>query len=348
MRNQTPFNVATVADQRFFPGLWAMLISAAAHANDLSEVTFHVVDGGIAMDSWKKLEHALSKHPMPPRLVRHELDSSHLEGLPLRQGKSPLTYARLLFPKMFEFDQLLYLDSDLLVFKDITEIFQSVAPENAGSAALNADGSSLSFDLSDEICERFGKQPDDPYFNAGVMVMNLNYWRKNELAKKCFDFLSSHDPAYVDQTAINVVMNRQMALLDPSWNSLANRIDIDRLANSGFVIHYTSSKPWLLKQLHPTATLFEKFCADTGLQLDNRSPESSPKNQSAIFHFIRSKLYRCLGFANAIIGRTSKAEDYARVAEFWGNFFQDRKSRAIAHQNATEKIMATNFRPEWL
>lgn len=341
-------NVVTVANQKFFPGLWATLISAAAHASDLSEVTFHVVDGGIEPGSWKMLADALARHPMPPQLKRHELDPAQLEGLPLPPGRSPLAYARLLFPRMFEFEELFYLDSDLLIFCDITSIFKASLSDHAGAAVLNEDGDTLAFDLSAQSCQEAGKAPESHYFNTGVLLMRLNYWRQHRLAEKCFEFLSTNNPLYVDQTAINFVMNDRLVVLDSRWNRLANRISPSELVNPDFIVHYTSSKPWLVQQQHPSATLYVKFCSDTGLELKDRTPDSSPHNQHFIVQYGRSILYRILASVNSVVGKQTKAAEYSKAAGYWREHVGNRRRRKTEYSNSIEQINNTSYRPEWL
>jgi lipopolysaccharide biosynthesis glycosyltransferase len=59
------------------------------------------------------------------------------------------------------------------------------------------------------------------YFNSGVMIINLAYWRKNKVTKKTLNFLLAYPERIYnpDQDALNHVLNGNYYALDPKWNS---------------------------------------------------------------------------------------------------------------------------------
>ena len=82
-------------------------------------------------------------------------------------------------------DRILYLDGDLIVNLDISEIFK----ENSNSV------------FSARI-----ENAEIGYFNSGVFLTSLNYWRSNEIGKRCADYLTQNpESQYKDQDALNHV-----------------------------------------------------------------------------------------------------------------------------------------------
>ena len=63
-----------------------------------------------------------SKTSGAPTLVRKVFPRERLEGLDIPGPRSPLVYARLFLPEILDCERVLYLDSDLLVFRDVLEL----------------------------------------------------------------------------------------------------------------------------------------------------------------------------------------------------------------------------------
>jgi lipopolysaccharide biosynthesis glycosyltransferase len=91
------------------------------------------------------------------------------------------------------------------------------------------------------------------YFNAGVMVMDLERFRSANLMRAADQFLEQKDykTVYVDQDALNHVINGAFVRLDPRWNVLGSRNPADlgnaagRINSDPWIIHYAGpNKPW--------------------------------------------------------------------------------------------------------
>lgn len=57
--------------------------------------------------------------------------------------------------------------------------------------------------------------PNDEYFNAGVMLINLQQWRKEQLEAQFLQFLSTYQVQYHDQDTINAVARNRILKLNP-------------------------------------------------------------------------------------------------------------------------------------
>jgi lipopolysaccharide biosynthesis glycosyltransferase len=68
--------------------------------------------------------------------------------------------------------------------------------------------------------ENIGLSPTDKYFQAGVTVFNLDYWRRNDIASKVFDFVKNR--TYLDrwdQDALCGALKGLIKPLPPKYNS---------------------------------------------------------------------------------------------------------------------------------
>jgi lipopolysaccharide biosynthesis glycosyltransferase len=119
-----------------------------------------------------------------------------------------------------------------------------------------------------------GLQPTAPYFNAGVLLVDLAAWRAAEVTTKALACLEQHrrHVMFWDQYAMNVVMAGKWGPLDMRWNqgwhafkypnwqqSPFDRETFDRLRNDPYIIHFTTRfKPWHGAR-HPLRKEFFKY-----------------------------------------------------------------------------------------
>ena len=165
-------------------------------------------------------------------------ENNFLSSLPVTAHITYATYLKTTLPEMFpEFDRLIYLDSDIIVTKDIGKLKTINLAENLVAA------------VPEHIPERMRTLEIQNYFNAGVLVFNAKKWRENDTLKKIALF-SQEDPAricYADQCALNKVVNGYIQPIDPTYNYLLNaRAPIPRnLFDDIKIFHFNGRlKPW--------------------------------------------------------------------------------------------------------
>jgi len=152
---------------------------------------------------------------------------------------SNVMYFRLLLPEILkDKERILYLDCDLIVETDLTELWNI---DLNGTAVAGWDEGNI------DHLERLSLT--DFYINSGVLIMDLDSWRVDGLGSLCLDWIQHHkDLAQLpDQDAINVVLTgRKTSIherfnLNPVWrheNDLLERYP-QRILHFGGPI-----KPW--------------------------------------------------------------------------------------------------------
>jgi len=189
-------------------------------------------------------------------------------------NRFPLSiYYRFIIPSLFKgYHKALYLDCDIIVNGSI-EVLDEIDLTDCACACVEDQA-------SDDICRinRIGEIPC--YYNSGVILMNLEYWRQHNLSSKCVDFIESFPEKclYPDQDAINCVLSDQIKALPYRFNMqndfYANRSDlrmkrskwsaIDREIGREIIVHYNSLiKPWHLEYNYPIGGLFHHYLAQT-------------------------------------------------------------------------------------
>ncbi len=348
MKAKSVMNIALANDEYYFAGLWSTVISLLAATPDASSLRIHVIDTGISDASWERLSDAVAKHPAPPELVRKIFPREKLEGLDIPGPRSPLVYARLFLPELLDCDRVLYLDSDLLVFKNVLDLEGIDLSGYACAAVINEDAGTLDFDLSEKEYTSLRLDPKSKYFNAGLLYMNLEYWRENDYTEKCLDFLRSHQFRLADQSALNVVMNGEILPLEWQWNRLVNRLTPDEITSPDSIIHYTSHKPWLLKSDAPAVLLWRKFTQDTKFTIQSPRKKQDIYTRYLLFNLLRTVGYGVLAIWNAFLKRGDTAAGYSYAFSYWLEYFANREIRLREFNLAAMKIQSIRYGPTWL
>ncbi|WP_338686869.1 glycosyltransferase family 8 protein [Streptomyces acidiscabies] len=183
-----------------------------------------------------------------------------LSDLPLVRYLSGATYARLFLPELVPDDVVLYMDVDVVLMRDVTELFATDLGDSPLAAVRDMWRPNLHEALADGDSGRFA-----PYFNAGLMLCNLRQWRRENLTERVLQWLASQDqvPVCLEQDALNALTHGRWIELDPRWNvfpmtdfrdippeAWPPRLDTEYDAyreqeRRAFVLHFIGSrKPW--------------------------------------------------------------------------------------------------------
>ncbi len=169
------------------------------------------------------------------------------------------TYYRLLIPALVDAGvlRILYLDVDVIIKKSVSDLWKT----DIAGYALAA------------VCEPLPNPrelPETPsgrkYFNAGILLLNLDVWRKENISERLLQYLQKYHTALemLEQDALNALLYDQWLELHPKWNQTvglyslaASQSDWDNQAiaeslQNPAIVHYTgSSKPWHYLNTHP-------------------------------------------------------------------------------------------------
>ena len=141
-----------------------------------------------------------------------KIDRLHVSPTALYKFELPL-----LFPGV---DKILYLDSDVLIQRDLGEIFD----RDLGGryAAVVKDFKALSYRPS--ILEKL-HLAHECYFNSGVMLLNLRQMRADDLFPKLLDYRTNGINFFMDQDALNVVFRENVEYLPFPCNLIGAHVD---------------------------------------------------------------------------------------------------------------------------
>jgi lipopolysaccharide biosynthesis glycosyltransferase len=280
--------VVTAADDNYVLPLAVTIRSALDSLGSSQGLDLYVIDGGIRPENKVRLGQSWED----PRLRLRWLapDLSAIDRLAVSGHVTRMTYARLLLPHVLpgELDRVIYLDADLLVLRDLAALWREQVADLACRAApdpacpwLDAARMLPNYEHCRPYLaathpvpnfQQLGLDPTAAYFNAGVLLVNLEFWRVNSVASRALDCLQANREhvQWWDQYALNVVLHQQWAPLDVRWNQGAHIYRYPRpeacpldealaaaLKRDPWIVHFTSPrKPWHFECDHPFQSRF--------------------------------------------------------------------------------------------
>lgn len=230
-------------------------------------VTIHVLSDFISTKKERLLNEVVSNYDNVSLRV-HIVDDSILKGL--KDTWSIYTWYRVLLPKVLpnEVHRVLYLDADTLVSNNVSELFEMDMTDKAIAGAIDI----LSF--IPETFERCMYEQEKGYICAGVMLMNLDYWRDNDLTDKVVNWGRENDARikFPDQDTINYLCRDQKIILPLKYGIIGAYFEdevffkqpyleqVKDCLSSPTIIHYAGQAPWKIELAnHPLQEEWEKY-----------------------------------------------------------------------------------------
>ncbi|MBP3256064.1 MAG: 1-acyl-sn-glycerol-3-phosphate acyltransferase [Clostridia bacterium] len=162
-----------------------------------------------------------------------------------RDYYSKTTYYRLFIPDLYpEFDKAIYLDSDMAVLTDVANLYNIDLGNNLVGAST--DGAVQAIPPFQEYVEKVvGMADSKSYFNAGMLLMNLDELRKFKFQEKFLYLLETVKFAVAqDQDYLNRICKGRTLILPGSWNTMPGGL-VEESKDNLNIIHYNLSyKPW--------------------------------------------------------------------------------------------------------
>jgi len=210
-------NIICATDNKFVQHCCVMLVSVLTNNRD---VTVFLLTEGLTDENQKIIRQEIESKSGILQYIC--VDSSIIAQFPMPDTDtlkhiSPATYYRLLIPDLLpDIHKAIYLDCDIVVRKSLEELWNT----DISNYALGAV-----HQVYDEIvnAHRLGYPVRYGYFNAGVLLINIDYWRKNNIQKILINYLVNNYNTikYHDQDALNANLYDKNLMLPCKWNMIS-------------------------------------------------------------------------------------------------------------------------------
>ena len=283
--------VVLAADDNFAMPLAATVRSALDNLAPGRKLRIYILDGRIEAATKERLVQSWPDGRYHVEWL--QVDESALAGLPISGHVNLVSYYRILIPRLLPVDvrRVIYLDADLLVCTDLSRLWDHdlagqmcLAAQDCAAPYLDSSQVLANYQLcgphlgSAQPVPNFGElklKPDAAYFNAGVLLIDLDAWRNADVSRQSLACLEQHRQHVLwwDQYALNVVLAGHWGQLDARWNqgthvfiyptweqSPFDRQTFDQLRNDPYIVHFTTRyKPWRPMCRHPFRKQFFEY-----------------------------------------------------------------------------------------
>mgnify|MGYP003602463125 FL=1 len=214
--------IALASDNNYAPYLATTMLSALAHSTQ--SIDFYILDLGISSEN----KVILNKISNNIKFIAVPIDD--FNSLPKTISYiSSATYARLKIAEyILDCDQIIYLDIDTLVCQDLLPLWQT---------SLNDNWLGACFDAYVEYEHPYYKQTigladQQYYFNAGILLIDLEKWRSRNIFEDATKWLEQHpDILYQDQDILNGLFAGKVKYLNTRYNFMPTQRNRMKAAN---------------------------------------------------------------------------------------------------------------------
>lgn len=245
MDNKQVIPIFFAVDDGYIPFLAVSIQSLADHASDENQYVIKVLYTNISEENQKNI----SKYERENISIEFVDLNYYIEKIKdklyTRDYYSKTTYFRLFIPNLYpQYNKVLYLDSDITILSDVADLYNIDMGDNLIAAA--PDDVIQTIEVFQDYAEKVvGVADYRNYFNAGIIVMNLDELRKFDFQEKFLYLLSTVKFSVAqDQDYLNRLCKGRVKLFSNTWNRMpigGDVVDRDDL----HLIHYNLAfKPW--------------------------------------------------------------------------------------------------------
>ncbi len=199
-----------------------------------------------------------------------KVDSKILESLPIKFSYHSINvYLRVLASDFLPKDihKFIYMDCDIIINGDIGELWDTDVEDVALAATKDLPR------FTPLYRENLSLGENGDYFNSGVMVVNADYWRKNNVALAVLKFAEDNPDKIIacDQDAMNSVLKGKFKLISRKWNVYPDVFfenpdlfkeeykELEEIREHPIIIHFLYIKAWFKECRHPYKWLFKEY-----------------------------------------------------------------------------------------
>ncbi len=269
-------NIIYTLNDGFVPQVGAGIVSVCENNKLEKEINFYIVSYGIKEKNKKLLKKLILNYERNVKIIELNNLNDYFDFSFDTSGWNPIVLARLLVDKLLpkNVDKVLYLDGDTIVRGSLKKLW-------------NTDMKKKTLAMSIEPTVDYERKcnlglKDYPYYNAGVILIDLKRFRDIKASSTIINYYKEHDGKLFanDQDAINASMKDEIVTLSCKYNfynifnqysykflkKLMKNVDyidkdvFDDAVKNPCIIHYLGEeRPWRLGNHHKYKNDYLKY-----------------------------------------------------------------------------------------
>jgi len=259
----TVIHLAIAFDNNYLNPFYALAASLIS-AHPGHQLHIHAIATGLEHEEYERISRYLSASGHV--ITFYKIDESVARSFVLLDKWTSAVYYRLFFPFLVPsaITRLLYLDSDMIVLKNLSEIY-AIDLEGRPVAAV--------YDNYVKIQPLLNITEEGEYFNSGMLLIDVAQWREVRVSERAMEFLRDHPERirFVDQCALNAVLYHNWKKVDARYNLLysyipegMSRKQMEKFLENKVIVHFTLQRPWQMLCKNPLRGLYFSFLRKAG------------------------------------------------------------------------------------
>lgn len=271
----------------------SMISIASLLENNMEEkkINIYYIDDGISYSNKEELVNLVKKFKRNLIFIESEkLNTEFIE----KTNYPKAGYLRLLISNIISEDKIIYIDCDTLILGPLKEIWNIELSNYAVAGTLDT--------VQNYVATSIGMETNERYINAGVLLLNLDYWRKNKIEDKIIKFFNQYNGRvpHHDQGVINGVLKNKILIMKPQYNLMsqffiykANELkkmynlknfysqkQINDAIDKPIIVHFLNKfygRPWELQCKHPLVLKYDEYAYKYSINLDKKYVKKNKK-----------------------------------------------------------------------
>lgn len=270
-------DIVICTDKNFIMPTGVLMQSICVN-NYHTDINFHIIIDESVISTDKTELEGIANHFNGKTTVFYSINSKDFSNLPSLGSfgvVTQATYYRLALTNILpsNIEKIIYLDCDIIVRGSLIPLWNWELQGYAIAAASEPPEMVADRLVRLNIPQKYG------YFNAGVLVVNLEYWRSHNSIQLFSDYIHNHRESilYHDQDVLNAVFYDKRILIPIKYNLqgcyLFKQLNLEKYyieeeiaearANP-VIVHFSGGKPWEFRRyLHPYKSSFTKYKSQT-------------------------------------------------------------------------------------
>ena len=240
---------------------YCVMLTSLIHNTPGIDLVLHVMEGpGLTSEDKNAIIKTVGNNNKVLFYELGDMLESLIAKLPTdRKDRITSVYSKLFVDQILpsSIDKVLWLDGDMIVRHSIVDLWNTDITDYPIAYVRDVGNNNV------EFYNRLGYSYNDGYFNTGVILYNLKYWRQNNVNKDIMNVLEydSNRISILDQDVLSLVFHKKKKVLPfkynfQTWFLLKNKFiqisipdygeDIMKASVDPVIYHYIGSdKPWM-------------------------------------------------------------------------------------------------------
>ncbi len=262
------YNFIYSSSNEYAPFCMTSMCSLLENNEELENVKFWILSNGICQRTMEQMSRLCRQHSADIEFI--DCDGA-IRRIFENGGKlnfNPSSFLRIFIPELLpeQVDKALFIDSDTYINTGIKELYDIDLSDFYCAMSYNQP-------IYQAMLHEAGFQENEGYFNAGIILMNLEAWRKIGIQEKILEYYYANGGDFPtdDQSVINAIVGKKTKVLPYCYNAMIGNFywSYDKFCSINTQIGCKSREEYLKARSNPVIIHFngpgvrpwEKWCA---------------------------------------------------------------------------------------